>query len=424
MRKNHRGGAGVVIVDRGNGKWLYRVWDAEAPNPTRPSGRGIYANRVFYRAEVDANRRIPGCAEGDAWAARKGAKFELDLDSAGKLLTRTVLKAYLESLDDRRRAPAHVADVRRIVEDLIVRGGVDDLRSDGLLLKVEAWRRSLRRRSRSVTIRRRSAKGRTVEAPTPLPVDPSKPAKMTEARLSPVTMNRYTVIVRALVNYAVKRQLLDRDPLAALELVSEPDQIKATFTVAEVRRFLAIHQVKDGAWWWVALMLLTGCRAREALHLKWEDVKDGVLLVKLREGVRIKREKERVIPLHPDLAEVLSWHPRRADIGWIIEDSHLRTMNTKCLGRRFADVLADAGIEICERTPHSCRHTLAAMLTAGHASAFMVADWLGHAQLETTRGYSREAAMLRPSILAEGWKPGELRLICNDSKQGATVLSD
>lgn len=406
-----RDGTGTIIISKGGGRWQYRVLDRDL---------GSYKTKTFTRDPLrDANRKPDGCAEGDEWASKKGARFELDLDSAGRLPTSTVLKAYLESLEDRRRAPAHKADVQRIIKDLVVRGGVTDLRADGLLLKVESWRRGLRRRSRAVTIRRRDEAGRLTEAPQPLPADPTMPAKLTKERLSPVTLNRYTVIVKALVNYAVKRQLLDRDPLAALELVSEPDLIKPTFTVAEVRKVLELRAIKDSAWWWVSLMLLTGCRAREALHLRWEDVKDGVVLVKLRDGVRIKREKERVIPLHHDLATVLSWHPRRADLGWIVADGDLRSMNTKCLGRRFADVLTDAGVVAGERTPHSCRHTLAAMLTAGHASAFMVADWLGHAQLETTRGYSREAAQLRPVITAEEWKPGELRLL--DRSQAGKV---
>lgn len=409
-----RDGTGTIIADKGGGHWQYRVLDRDL---------GTYKTKTFTRdPEVDKHRKPDGCAEGDAWAAKKGARFELDMDAAGKLPTRTVLKAYLESLDDRRRAPAHVADVKRIIMDMIVRGEVEDLRADGLLLKVESWRRGLRRRSREVSIQRRDRQGRIVERPTALPVDPEKPAKLSEARLSPVTLNRYTVIVKALVNYAVKRELLHRDPLAALELASEPDAIKPTFTVAEIRQVLNLHDVRNPAWWWVVLMLLTGCRAREALHLRWEDVKDGVLLVKLREGVRIKRDKERVIPLHPDLVEVLSWHRKRTDLGWIITDGTLRSMNTKCLGRRFVDVLTDSGVMVGERTPHSCRHTLAAMLTAGHASAFMVADWLGHAQLETTRGYSREAAMMRPTILGEGWKPGELRLLPRPVEAGKAVV--
>lgn len=379
---------GISIELRSKGRWLYRVYDRQSRRRR---------SRTFRRGAEDEHRHVAGCAAGDRWAADTRAQFQLRLDRAGALPVLGVLDEYLGTLEDAGRSAAHRADIDRVVRDLVVRGGVTDLRAPDLLGKVEAWRRGMAKRSRAVPHQRNREPG-----------SESRPAKLQrEARLSPVTLNRYLVLVRSLVHFAVDRGMLMRDPLAPIRALEAEDPVKPIFTVPEVRTILARRAVDDAGWWWVALMLLTGARPSEALGVQHGDISEHVLLIRDH-----KRRRQRVVPLHPALRTVLSWHPGPGTATThLVAEAALRAANSKTFGLRFATVLQESGITRGERTAHSCRHTVAALLTATQASAFQVADWLGHAQLETTRHYSREAATVRPVIEQEGWKPGELRLL-------------
>jgi integrase len=210
------------------------------------------------------------------------------------------------------------------------------------------------------------------------------------------------VEVRALCGWALKRDLIEKDPTRAIERATQPDKLKAQFTVAELVHLLALP-TPDPAWRKrFALMLYAGLRDDEAAALTWSDVDVSGRVIKIRKhvGHRLKRGKERIVELQRELAQILG-ESGSGKVAPVIDQHNAR--------RGCDGFLADCGIPKAGRSPHSCRHTYAALMTATGVAGFMLADLMGHSSQATTAGYARLAR--QHSRAVEGWQRGEFSLL-------------
>lgn len=143
-------------------------------------------------------------------------------------------------------------------------------------------------------------------------------------RVAPTTVNSLLRALRTQVHYLLAQGYLDRNPFAVRSFfVREPIREKKHLEVAEVQRLLdqADREVDelDGRNLWNAkrlrsliyLILYTGLRAGEALHLRIEDchIADRVVWIKDSEDWQTKTAASRQpVPLPEVAAEVLgSW---------------------------------------------------------------------------------------------------------------------
>jgi site-specific recombinase XerD len=146
-----------------------------------------------------------------------------------------------------------------------------------------------------------------------------------------------------------------------------------------------------------------GARISEIVALDVADVARSA-----RKGVlRIygKGERVRKVPIHPQLHSALTgWLSERAD--WPgANDSPALFLNQR--GQRLSvrgahdivtAIAAAAGLDD-DATVHVLRHTFATTLVRGGTDLVIVAELLGHARLETTRGYTRPSAEDRTRAL-------------------------
>jgi integrase len=374
-----------------SGLWRYRVRDTRAR---------AYLTATFRAqdgpGQPDENRRKPGCAEGDAWAEETRHKVGLRLSSAGQAKTALVLADYLTELRGNKRNETHVREVERVLGDLAK--VAPDMKADGFYSQVMAWRKTLKARERN--------------DPKPGEAEGSL-RRRTVLTLAPVTINRYALHIRSLVKYAMDRGELHSNPLAGFKEMDEPDLIKETFTVPELRALLALKDYDNDVWMWAAIMAYTGMRSAEALHLRWQDVNlpDRLASVRLQPGVYdLKRVKERRVPIVAGFHDLLDKHPYKRDLGFIVSDKDVRDGWNNVRDRELERICERVGFKLGDRTPHSFRHTYAAIMVAAREDVFTICRALGHADLKMTEHYSREADAFRPFIAKEGWKPGELRL--------------
>ncbi len=145
-----------------------------------------------------------------------------------------------------------------------------------------------------------------------------------------------------------------------------------------------------------------GARISEVVALDIDDVRHSA-----RKGIlRIlgKGERVREVPIHPKLAKVLkAWLDERRD--WPGQEGPALFLNQR--GDRLSVKAAhDIITSIANRaglddgiTAHVLRHTFAATLVRGGTDLVIVAELLGHARLETTRGYTRPTAEDRSRAL-------------------------
>lgn len=133
----------------------------------------------------------------------------------------------------------------------------------------------------------------------------------------------------------------------------------------------------------VETAILTGMRLGEILSLKWEQIRNGLIML---EGGMVKSGKGRQIPVNEDLDMVFKEVRRQ---------NHLKSEFVFCdsQGRRFNDVRSSfsgacrrAGVENFRF--HDLRHTFASRLVMRGASIKAVQELLGHSTLNMTMRYA------------------------------------
>lgn len=222
------------------------------------------------------------------------------------------------------------------------------------------------------------------------------------ARLSSARRNKYLVVARALCRWAVRKGALPKDPSAQEDFAQVPRYLKPQFSLDDCRILVGHRHSNSHAW--AMLMLYAGLRADEARCLRWTDVDwtGGAILVRLAGGASIKREKERIVPLQSELRAILE--PLKAAGG-----VRIVTLGKGNLQRAFADLLTAAEIAHDGKSPHSCRHTYAGLMTATGVPTTLLRAYLGHESEKTTQGYAQMAARHVGGVTA--WKRGEFQLL-------------
>ncbi|MHC3434177.1 tyrosine-type recombinase/integrase [Delftia lacustris] len=156
----------------------------------------------------------------------------------------------------------------------------------------------------------------------------------------------------------------------------------------------------------VALLLLLGCRKRELLDARWEDVDLE------RRNWRMplsKSGKARSIPISDRALEVLRGLPRWSGCPYVIPNPDTK----RPFGNLFYlwdKVRKEAGI--ADLRMHDLRHTFASNLVNSGQSIYVVSKLLGHSQIKTTARYSHladetlmSAVDAAAKVVDTSWRP-------------------
>jgi site-specific recombinase XerD len=144
----------------------------------------------------------------------------------------------------------------------------------------------------------------------------------------------------------------------------------------------------------LSLLYNTGSRIQEAL-----DVQPQHLHLKSPAHVRIfgKGQKERLAPLWPETAELLTAllrrKPRASDEPLFV-NRYGNPLTASGFRFRLRNYVKSASLSVPSLsmkrvTPHLFRHTTAVHLVAAGVDVTIIRSWLGHASLETTNHYAQ-----------------------------------
>jgi integrase len=117
-----------------------------------------------------------------------------------------------------------------------------------------------------------------------------------------------TVIIRQLVNFALKRDLVFHDPLKGLSLKKPKSAPQPCWTFEEVTRILTA--VPDSIRAPLTLLAETGMRFGELAWLTWDDVGAAGLSIRPKDNWKPKTGDRRTIPISAVAATVLASLPR------------------------------------------------------------------------------------------------------------------
>lgn len=246
---------------------------------------------------------------------------------------------------------------------------------------------------------------------TPLDIKAFREHLVNTARLKTASVNNYLAGVRAFCGWAQATGLAQHNPAVNIKMLKQapraPKWLEAPQQFALLRETEKAVQLSDlrangdmshpAAVWArrdraiVRLLLNTGLRLSEATALRIEDVK-----IAPRSGeVRVRRgkgSKSRMVELNKDArAAISAWLEVRPKGG---ESLFVSQKGGRLSARALSEVVRILGeaAGIAGLHPHLLRHSFAKNLVNQGVGLEVVADLLGHENLETTRIYTTPSA--------------------------------
>jgi integrase len=196
-------------------------------------------------------------------------------------------------------------------------------------------------------------------------------------------------LVRTVLRAAVELGVLDRLPELP-KLPKQSKKLRDAPTTDEVQQMLA-----HATGWLrpaIALAALAGLRMGEvrALEVRDIDFERDLLLVRrafsLDEVMSPKSGDERVVPLSPELREILVGASRRKlPTARVVTNAHGRTPGRQCVLSKLKALQARHGLT--SRSFHSLRHYFCSVLIRHGASIEAVRVLAGHSKLDVTQRY-------------------------------------
>jgi integrase/recombinase XerC len=223
-------------------------------------------------------------------------------------------------------------------------------------------------------------------------VDAYRANRAAEGR-KPKTIHNETVLIRQLVNFALRRELIAEDPLKQLKLKLPKPTPQPCWTWNEVELILRTAKSPQRE----ALMLLadTGMRVGELRYLTWDDVdmEQRVLRIRPKDDWRPKTGDQRAIPMSARVCAVVQSLRKRG-----------RWLFTARPSKRYPE----GGHQINERRLlESLKRVLKQLELPGHLHTFrhsfisnalltgtpepIVRSWVGHVDAQIMRTYTHVA---------------------------------
>ncbi len=192
-------------------------------------------------------------------------------------------------------------------------------------------------------------------------------------QVGPGARNAYHAHLAGYFKYLRQSGVRSDDPMAALIKPRMPRQLPRPIDDVRLAKALGAAVYPINAWLLLASMM--GLRAHEIAGLHGEDISPDHVLI--RDG---KGGKQRVVPLHPDVAAVL----RAPRPGLVFLNTQGRPLTANTLSHRANRFLHDLGIS---DTLHTLRHWYGTNVYRESQDLRLTQELLGHSSPTTTALY-------------------------------------
>ena len=200
-------------------------------------------------------------------------------------------------------------------------------------------------------------------------------------KVSQNTTKLYLTVLKTVFNYAIKKEYLTKNPFIKVDPVKTTETIREYLTADEIK---TIEQTETGATETKRAFLFacyTGLRFSDIKNLKYEDIKDDIVQIKM-----IKTSSLIRIPLNQQSKKYLYTDNKILPL----PQTNVFNLPTpiscnKALKRLFKK----AGIKKNKISFHLSRHTFATLGLKSGINIHMVSKLLGHKDLSTTEIYAK-----------------------------------
>jgi integrase/recombinase XerC len=221
---------------------------------------------------------------------------------------------------------------------------------------------------------------------------------MVDQEIANASINRKISSLKAYYKFLLKAKQIEVSPLLKHKALKTPKIIQIPFSESEVDQVLTLltfptgfEGVRDKLI--IDLFYTTGIRRAELIQLQLSafDMLNSTI------KVLGKRNKERIVPMHPVLVDqIIAYKNERANLEQIKDQQHffLTTKGVKLSDSfvyRIINHYFSAISEKVKRSPHILRHTFATHLLNNGADINSVKELLGHSSLASTQVYTHSS---------------------------------
>jgi integrase/recombinase XerC len=218
---------------------------------------------------------------------------------------------------------------------------------------------------------------------------------MKDSGMDTRSINRKISAVKSFYRFLLRKELIQRSPAALLRLMKTSKRLPAFLDEADTGTLMQEGREEEG---WkgytrqVILEILYSCglRVSELVSLREKHVDTGLRQIK----VLGKGNKERVIPMKPELAKLLGEYMaekrkqmERPDTDYLLVNEKGQKLYTKYIYREVNEELM-AFRNVTKKSPHLMRHTFATQLANNGADLNAIKSLLGHSSLAATQVYT------------------------------------
>jgi integrase/recombinase XerD len=219
--------------------------------------------------------------------------------------------------------------------------------------------------------------------------DEDKESKLNKVKAS--TNARYRSI-KAFINWLKSRNYIENVDMIKVHRFKEGKGISRFLDTEERDKIILATKKRPGLQLMMMIMFYTGLRCNEAINVKTNDIRDGILTVCFGKG-NIKRE----IALPPFVVDMindnLSKRKFKSEYLFIsMRGGHKISTGALRLRVKTACKMAGySGKELKEISAHTIRRSFACNLLLAGESSFTIKELLGHRSILTTERYIEPA---------------------------------
>lgn len=215
-------------------------------------------------------------------------------------------------------------------------------------------------------------------------------AKILASGLSFSSTNHHGKLGRRILNVACDMGMLDKNPLARLQLYREDNEKTTTLNQEQLGKLWTTLKADGGQVAKLARYLIaTGARTGETRLARWRDIRRAEKLWVIP-GAHSKSKKTRSISLNSAALEVLDELDTEGKYEYLFVQKRSRSGTglplSASVGKAWRKLAERAGIS--DFTPHSARHLAASLMVQNGCTLYQVQHALGHASPTVSQRYA------------------------------------
>lgn len=233
---------------------------------------------------------------------------------------------------------------------------------------------------------------------------------LSENNISNRSINRKIIALRSYFRFLVKTEEIETNPLLKILPVKTSTRTPVFLMEEDMNRIINMEYEKDFEGirnkLVIELLYATGMRKSEILNLEEKDFDYE------KQEIRIfgKRRKERIVPIHKQIIDLLKDYLEQKQIIGEGEKTLLVSkknipLSIDQLNKIVRQSLSSSQVE--RKSPHVLRHTFATHLLNEGADIMNVKDLLGHQSLEATQIYTHNTIEKLKSVYKKTHPRGE-----------------